>query len=79
MREGWIERVKVEKAELSERVTKLQAFVRSAHMSALGEDEKLRLRQQLYYMVGYELVLIERLQAVGEEREQAQKHVRRPS
>ena len=55
------ERVKAELHELQERIVKLEAFVSSERVNALGDKMQALLRQQLDVMCQYMHVLEERL------------------
>lgn len=52
-----------EKAELDEKVTKLDAFMGTEAYFALPEPERYRMARQTRYMTSYSVVLGERIQA----------------
>ena len=57
------DRVLNEKAELDQRLGKLQAFLSTATFNSLDADEQARLRRQAGIMQEYSVVLGERLAA----------------
>ena len=59
------QRVVDEKTELSERLSKLQAFFLGPIFPTLSEAERSRLRNQARFMDGYAAVLEERIAAFG--------------
>jgi hypothetical protein len=57
------QRVVDEKEELSERLSKLQAFFQGPIFPTLSEAERMRLRNQVRFMDGYAAVLEDRIRA----------------
>jgi hypothetical protein len=57
------ERVVAEKAELDEKVSKLDAFIHGPVYSSLPEPERLRMMRQFCHMKDYSNVLAERIGA----------------
>ena len=57
------QRVVTEKAELDEKLTKLNAFGRTALFTSLPADEQGRLNRQHFLMEQYSAILGERIQA----------------
>lgn len=57
-------RVKAERAQLHDRLTKLQAFFDNARFQSLDAAEKSRMQRQAMYMIDYQDVLDSRLNAV---------------
>lgn len=64
---SWLDRVKVEKAELDERIEKLAAFLASPELPSLGmTDEAIELlRAQRNAMVTYSDILAHRIRLAG--------------
>jgi hypothetical protein len=61
------ERVVVEKKELDEKITKLDAFLHGSLYTRLAEDERMRLGRQFCHMKDYSNVLGERIAAFSEQ------------
>jgi hypothetical protein len=59
-------RVIQEKAELSEKLEKLEAFHNTATYKGLPQAEQFRLARQVYIMKLYEQVLAERISAFND-------------
>ena len=57
------ERVINEQMELEDKVEHLQTFIRGDVFPNLPEREQDRLREQLHYMLGYNTVLKQRIEA----------------
>jgi hypothetical protein len=60
------QRVVEEKAELDAKMEKLGAFLGTPAYAGLSEAERSRLRSQALFMVGYSVILGERIEAFQE-------------
>jgi hypothetical protein len=60
---AWLVRVKAELEQLDERISKLQEFCRTEAFTALDDDEQRRMQRQAALMLGYAIVLRERIKA----------------
>lgn len=56
------ERVRVEREELDEKLTKLQTFIHSPLFHQLAFEARNQLRRQERFMLGYWAVLTERIE-----------------
>jgi hypothetical protein len=65
--EAYQERVIAEKAELDEKIDKLENFIfrSGGRWFDVPEDERLRLTKQFGYMMDYSRILKERIAAFG--------------
>lgn len=59
------ERVITERAEVSSKVDRLDAFIRSDSFDMVPIDEQVRMTRQLHIMMRYREVLDERIAAFG--------------
>ncbi len=59
--EAFQQRVVDEKVDLSEKLSKLQAFFDTPIFKALPADEQARMRAQAFHMSGYEAALNARI------------------
>jgi len=59
---NWIDRLRQQQKELSERLGKLKVFVELDAYYDLPCKDKFLLRQQLRFMTGYEIILRQRLE-----------------
>ena len=59
--EAWQERIIQERAQLDERLAKLNEFMGSEALLKLSSDEQQRLRYQHHYMTRYSDILAERV------------------
>lgn len=57
------ERVVAEKAELDDKIAKLEAFLRTDTYLKLDTDESIRLKDQHRFMIGYSNALARRIAA----------------
>lgn len=57
------ERVVAEKAELDDKIAKLEAFLRTDTYLKLDTDERIRLKDQHRFMIGYSNALARRIAA----------------
>lgn len=64
----YVERMKTEKAELEQRITKLLAFIESDKFAELDATEKRLLRMQYCGMETYRMALVLRLVSEDEKR-----------
>ena len=62
----FLDRLKVEKAELATRTTKLQAFIDTPPFYLLSNEERIDLRLQLTHMDRYLGILIRRLSRLAD-------------
>lgn len=63
---SYIQRMMVERAQLTERVEKLAAFLQTPTFKGLDSDERTRMKLQHGFMTGYLEVLQERIRAATE-------------
>lgn len=61
--QGWLDRVKQEAEDLSEKLDKLQAFLNSADAGKVGETQLKLMREQYGHMVYYYNALADRIVA----------------
>ena len=59
--EDYQERVVEEKSKLDERIVNLVGFIHSDRFYAVDQEERKRLRSQMYLMVDYSRILHERI------------------
>lgn len=62
----WIDRLRQEQQELTDRLGKLKEFVETDAYGNLPCHDKFLLRQQLRFMTGYEIILRQRLNRATE-------------
>jgi len=62
MSDSWRDRVNTEQLELTQRIKRLTPFIESEQFQALPDKQQHLLREQLQHMLGYERVLLARLE-----------------